>query len=156
VFYNFHNNFHTLTLARIRTLQYFMFCNFRCDFFFSRSHAHICKFQYVVFCNFYNNFRTHAHTCASIRTCNQVRGRVASDVDAELAKSAGGVAKIVVVVNYDMQNFEELINPEVPSAAAAHVNAMSIPSMWNTMPRSSGATFSLAGKSPFKHDEDSA
>jgi hypothetical protein len=82
---------------------------------------------------------------------------VASEVEAELAKSAGGVAKIVVVVNYDMQNFEELINPEVPSAAAAaHVNAMSIPSMWNTMPRSSGATFSLAGKSPFKHDEDSA
>lgn len=46
-----------------------------------------------------------------------VRSRLASEVEAELVKAAaaGGVAKIVVVVNYDMQNFEELINPEVPS-----------------------------------------
>ena len=87
-----------------------------------------------------------------------MRGRIASEVEAELAKagaSPSGVAKIVVVVNYDMQNFEELINPEVPSGAA-HADAASIPSMWNTMPRSSGATFSLAGKSPFKIDDDSA
>jgi hypothetical protein len=83
-----------------------------------------------------------------------VRGRVASEVEAELQKAARGnkTVSIVVVVNYDMQNFEELINPELPSAVADHVDTMTMPSQWCTMPGSPGATFSLAGKSPFKLD----
>ena len=87
-----------------------------------------------------------------------VRSRLASEVEAELVKAAaaGGVAKIVVVVNYDMQNFEELINPEMPSGVTAHVDTLAIPSTWNTIRGSGGAAFSLAGKSPFKIDEDLA
>jgi len=84
-----------------------------------------------------------------------VRGLVASEVEAALQKQAvkdGNNVNIVVVVNYDMQNFEELINPDVPSAVAARVQTLSMPSQWHMMPGSTGAKFNLAGKSPFKLD----
>jgi hypothetical protein len=76
-----------------------------------------------------------------------VRGMVAADVDAVLAKHAikGGSVSLDVVVNYDMQNFEELINPEVPSAMMLSPEKVSMPGNWNTM-RSKKGGLNLAGK----------
>eukprot|EP00035_Acanthoeca_spectabilis_P011583 m.204413 g.204413 ORF g.204413 m.204413 type:complete len:686 (+) comp15389_c0_seq1:177-2234(+) len=82
-----------------------------------------------------------------------VRGQVAHEVEAIFNKAAATTKEvsIVVVVNYDMQNFEELINPEMPTAAAERVDTLSMPSQWHRMP-GAGVAFNLAGKSPFKLD----
>lgn len=78
-----------------------------------------------------------------------VRGMVASEVTEVLEQRsmAGETVSVTVVVNYDMQNFEELINPEVPKSVPSQASAITMPGRWHTMGASSGVN--LAGKRPW-------
>lgn len=72
------------------------------------------------------------------------RGMVTTEVEAmlnELYESKADVA-LGVVVNYDMQNFEELINPEVPTTRSSS-QLLPMPVAWGA------GKFELRGKSAF-------
>ena len=72
------------------------------------------------------------------------RCMVTADVEALLARLCADEQdiEISIVVNYDMQNFEELINPEVPKSSCARSASQMLP-----MPQAWGAgKFDLCGK----------
>lgn len=72
------------------------------------------------------------------------RGMVTTEVEELLASLYEDNAEVVlgVVVNYDMQNFEELINPEVPTSRSSS-QLLPMPVAWGS------GKFDLRGKSAF-------
>lgn len=75
-----------------------------------------------------------------------VRCMVTGQIEEVLAQHAapGCVITIAVVVNYDMQNFEELINPEIPKCAAVSNGVMAMPGSW--APTRQTGTFAINGR----------
>jgi hypothetical protein len=71
-----------------------------------------------------------------------VRGMVTTEVSELLAKLfiAGKDLEVIVVVNYDMQNFEELINPENSKGSQIVSKMLPMPTAWSCQ------KFSLHGK----------
>lgn len=72
------------------------------------------------------------------------------EVLAEHAK-AGEPVEIGVVVNYDMQNFEELINPEVPQSPTSITTTAPMPTGW--VPTRQNSTFRINGRGPSNVEE---
>ena len=77
------------------------------------------------------------------------RGRIGT-AEANLREQIGellaeeGDLKIEVVVNYDMQNFEELINPESPKCIRSASQSLPMPNQWSN---NAGRKFDLRGRS---------
>eukprot|EP00039_Didymoeca_costata_P030306 m.28923 g.28923 ORF g.28923 m.28923 type:complete len:680 (+) comp8045_c0_seq1:94-2133(+) len=71
-----------------------------------------------------------------------VRCKVAADIESMLAEFHKEEKDLVVsvVVNYDMQNFEELINPEVPKSVHSVTKMLPMPISWTSR------KFELSGK----------
>eukprot|EP00040_Diaphanoeca_grandis_P015692 m.80391 g.80391 ORF g.80391 m.80391 type:complete len:650 (+) comp25307_c1_seq1:268-2217(+) len=82
-----------------------------------------------------------------------VRCMVTGQIEEVLAQhsTAGCVITIAVVVNYDMQNFEELINPEIPKCAAVSSGVMAMPGAW--APTRQTGTFAINGRMQINTDE---
>ena len=95
-------------------------------------------------------FKSPAHTAGILAgdyiiSINDVDARcmVTSEVEDLLASLCAEEKEleISVVVNYDMQNFEELINPEVPKCVRSVSQMLPMPKAWNA------GKFELCGKS---------
>jgi len=96
-------------------------------------------------------FRTPAHAAGVLAgdyiiTVNGIDARcmVTTEVEELLAELCADEKdlELTVVVNYDMQNFEELINPEVPKCVRSVSQMLPMPSVWSSGVRK----FALAGR----------
>ena len=77
-----------------------------------------------------------------------VRCMVTGQIEEVLNQHAshGSNVTISVVVNYDMQNFEELINPDIPQSATANNDGLPMPGLW--APTRQIGTFKINGHGP--------